>query len=462
MKSIRTHLSATILLLVSITIGFIGLFSNVFINRAFTQYITEQGKARSESIVYELERHYNFFNRVWNSDYVHIIGMYFMYEGYILTIFDLNGDIVWDAENHDCWHVMDEITSRMISRGTSGEFVTNTYDITVNGLKVGSVSITYYGPYFISEADYLFIRALNTVLMSVGILAGIIAVFIGVILARRISRPVTRTAEIAKQIAEGNYSIGFERNLKTKELDELASAINYLARTLSKQENIRKRLTTDIAHELRTPLTAVDSHLEAMILGIWEITPERLQGCRDEVKRLKSLVNDLGQLAIIEEENLKLNKTTEDLLVIAQTAADNMSTEIYKKNMSISVIGGSSFVELDRDRMNQVVTNLLSNAVKYSMEGGNIQLEVIDSKQNGVIKVRDNGIGIPEHDLPLIFERFYRTENSRNRKSGGAGIGLTIAKSIVMAHGGFVMVESKSGEGSCFIVRIPKECEKIK
>jgi signal transduction histidine kinase len=229
-----------------------------------------------------------------------------------------------------------------------------------------------------------------------------------------------------------------------------------LAEALSEQEKLRKRLTSDIAHELRTPLTSIGSHLEAMIDGLWEATPERMQSCYDELNRLNTLVVDLGKIKKIESDNLKLNKTTADLLNIAQIVVNNMMAEAERKNISLIVKGNSSFVEIDKDRINQVITNLLSNAIKFTPEGGSIQIEIANNSQNSIIKVKDNGIGIPEHEIPFIFERFYRTENSRNRKSGGAGIGLAIVESIIAAHGGIVTVDAHCNDGSCFIVQIPK------
>jgi signal transduction histidine kinase len=124
--------------------------------------------------------------------------------------------------------------------------------------------------------------------------------------------------------------------------------------------------------------------------------------------------------------------------------------------MSIEVSGDSCFIEADGNRMNQVLTNLVSNAIKYTLDGGHIQMVVKEDAQCGTIQVKDNGIGIPGKDIPLIFERFYRTDTSRSRKTGGAGIGLTIAQSIVKAHGGTITVESQVNVGSCFTVTIPK------
>lgn len=460
MKSLRKQLSLSILLTLLITIGLIGLLSNWFINREFEKYITELGRERRENIVDDLGRQFDGFKRNWKLDYVHAIGMNALYDGYILKLYDAGGNMVWDAENHDmslCGQIMNEISARMEERGAEGGFVDNTYEIDQNGKKVGAVSIKYYGPFFMNEADFNFINVMNTVLLVIGILSSACSVVVGCLLARRISRPVTKTAYIAKQISKGNYDIRFEPGTRIRELDDLADAINHLSDALKSQEKLRKQMTADVAHELRTPLTALSSHLEAMIEGLWDATPERLKSCHEEVKRLGTLVEDLGQLAKIEGENLVLNKSRIDLFEIVHTVSDTMKGEISKKNLTLSIEGSPVFAEADKNRFSQVVANLLSNAVKYTPEGGAIGIKVYETDRLGIVKVTDTGIGIPETELPLIFERFYRTDKSRNRKSGGAGIGLAIVKSIVNAHGGTVTAESIKEQGSCFTVSIPKE-----
>jgi len=460
LKSLRKQLSLSILLTLLITIGLIGLLSNWFINREFEKYITELGRERRENIVDDLGRQFDGFKRNWKLDYVHAIGMNALYDGYILKLYDAGGNMVWDAENHDmslCGQIMNEISARMEERGAEGGFVDNTYEIDQNGKKVGAVSIKYYGPFFMNEADFNFINVMNTVLLVIGILSSACSVVVGCLLARRISRPVTKTAYIAKQISKGNYDIRFEPGTRIRELDDLADAINHLSDALKSQEKLRKQMTADVAHELRTPLTALSSHLEAMIEGLWDATPERLKSCHEEVKRLGTLVEDLGQLAKIEGENLVLNKSRIDLFEIVHTVSDTMKGEISKKNLTLSIEGSPVFAEADKNRFSQVVANLLSNAVKYTPEGGAIGIEVYETDRLGIVKVTDTGIGIPETELPLIFERFYRTDKSRNRKSGGAGIGLAIVKSIVNAHGGTVSAESIKEQGSCFTVSIPKE-----
>jgi signal transduction histidine kinase len=459
-RAFRTQLTLTIALIVFVTVLLISILANTFINMEFEKYAKEQQQAHANDIAANLSSQYNDLAGEWDIEYIHGVGMSAMYDGYMLRLTDLRGNVVWDTENHDmetCTQVMMDIINRMEQKrpGLSGSFVTQEYDLSQNGQRVGSVAIQYYGPYFLSESDFNFLSSLNLILVIIGALALLCSLAVSGLLARRISRPVIKTAHIATQIAEGNYKIRFDGAIKTLELDELVAAVNHMAASLDNQEVLRKRLTTDVAHELRTPLTAVASHLEAMIEGLWEITPARLQSCYEEIGRISGLVSDLEQLAKVENENLRLTKTDVNLLELAATVAGNFETESAKKNIGVSVDGTETHVNADKDRVNQVLTNLISNAIKYTPENGEIRVLVKDTGQSGIVVLEDNGIGIPEKDLPFIFERFYRTDKSRSRSTGGAGIGLTIAKSIVSAHGGTIKAES-GGQGSRFTVTLPK------
>lgn len=430
------------------------------VNKQFEEYITNQKATRSSYIVTDLNNQYDKNTLSWKEDYLHTIGMYSLYDGYLLTIYDASNEVIWDAESHDmtlCKQIMDDITIRMSKRKSHGSFTTHTYDLTRYNEKIGSVSIRYYGPYFYSENDFEFINTFNTVLLIIGGVSCAFSLLVGWFLASKISRPIAKTAEIATHISNGNYNIRFESETKTKELNNLVSAINFLATNLASQENLRKQLTTNVAHELRTPLTAIRSYLEAMIEGLWEITPKRLSGCLDEVKRLSNLVADLERLAKIEGENLRLNKTHFNLFEMVQVIKNNFSAEAAKKNLSLVLEGETFLIYADKDRMSQVVTNLLSNAIKYTPEHGTVCLKVKLEEKSAFIIVEDTGIGISKEESTLIFERFYRTDKSRNRKTGGAGIGLTIVKSIVSAHNGTISIESKEDEGSRFIVTLPRD-----
>ncbi len=213
-------------------------------------------------------------------------------------------------------------------------------------------------------------------------------------------------------------------------------------KNIEKQEDIRKRLTADVAHELRTPLAAISTNLEAITEGALEPTPERMKKCYDEIQRLSNLVSDMEKLATAESDVLKLNRQPLDLLGLA-------------RDVFAEVTGVPVTISADRERLFQVLTNLKSNAEKYS--NGVVSVAVQDIGKFAEITVTDSGQGIAPEDLPHIFERFYRADKSRNRSKGGAGIGLAIVKTIVEAHGGKVKAESELGKGSSFAILMPKK-----
>lgn len=462
MRKLRTQISAIIMLMVFFTVAAISFLSNIIINREFEKYIANKQTERANELVSDFKNQYNSLTDKWNVEYIHGAGMYALYDGYIIKVYDKKGLAVWDAGNHDmaiCTQIMKDITSRMEARRPEigGKFISYDYELSMNGQKIGIVTISYYGPYFLSESDFNFLDTLNFILIAIGAVSLVAALIISGILARRMARPIAKTAQIAKQISEGNYAIRFEGKIKTKEIDELTDAINCLAGGLAKQESLRKRLTADVAHELRTPLAALSSYLEAMIEGVWEPTIERLRGCYEETARLSGLVSDLESLAKTESENLILNKTEIDLMDIVRFSCNNFELEMKKKNLSLSIEGNPVSVYADKDRLNQVMANLISNALKYTYEGGNINIKVEDEEETAILIIEDDGIGIAEHELALIFERFYRTDESRNRKTGGAGIGLAIVKSIITAHGGTITAEKRHEGGSRFIIKLPKD-----
>lgn len=433
---LRTQLSAGFALIVLIAISLISLTSNLLINRQFEKYMEAQQKRFSEKLAEGLSLQFDRMSGRWNLEYIHGVGMFALNDGYIIKLYDTDGTPVWDAENHDmtyCLQIMEDISGRMESArpNLDGAFVTDRYDLEQNGTAVGYVDITCYGPYSFTEDAFHFLDSLNKILLSVAGLSVAGAVLAGAVLAKRISLPIVKTIQITREISEGNYAMRFESQVRTKELGELTRAVNHMADTLETQENMRRRLTTDVAHELRTPLANVASHLEAMAEGIWEPTQERLRNCYDEILRISRLVSDLERLRQIESENLKLKKVPTDLFSLAQTVCFGFEAGLRAKKLICSVDGAPSIVPADDSRICQVLSNLLSNAIKYSPEGGNIRITVTDEPEQGILTVEDEGIGIPEEDLPFVFERFYRTDRSRSRKTGGAGIGLTIARSIV-------------------------------
>lgn len=292
-------------------------------------------------------------------------------------------------------------------------------------------------------------------LAVVGIISIVFAAIAGIILAGKISVPVKAATRAAKDIARGNYNNRINTDICTMELSELGNAVNHMAESLDNQEMLRRRLTSDVAHELRTPVANDSSNIEAIIEGALEPTNERLSSCYNELERITGIITELEKLRQIEGENMILHIGHVDIYELAKEVKLIFENEMSKKNIRCDIIGEHIDVCVDKDKMSQVLNNLISNAVKYTDNYGNIQITVIQENENVVITVKDNGCGIDDNDIPYIFERFYRTDKSRNRSTGGAGIGLTITRAIVQLHGGTIHVESKKGVGSLFKVTIP-------
>lgn len=282
------------------------------------------------------------------------------------------------------------------------------------------------------------------------------AAMIAYYMAGRISTPVLRVASRAQQISRGKYKIKEKMTSEIAELDTLLDSVDRLGESLESQEELRRRLLSDIAHELRNPVTIIKSHLEAIEDGVWQPTPERIRLTVSEVDRLSKLIKEVEKLTSIESaghaieiENINISEITERAVMVFDPLYKNKGVELRP------AVEAELYLAADGGKLRQVIENLLSNALRYTDAGGTVS--VFMKKEAGGIKleVSDTGIGISEKDLPYIFERFYRTDISRTRASGGIGIGLAIVKAIVEAHSGTIKAESRPGRGSSFTVSIP-------
>ena len=460
-RKISTQLAAGFALIVLITIAVISLTANGLISRQFEQYVAQQRKTSSEQLAQSLSFQYHAEDGTWNVDYIHGLGMYALKDGYLIRLSDADGQVIWDAENHDmtlCHQIMQDIRTQMAQRrpDLDGNFTTYRYEQKQNDKVIGYLDVSYYSPYYLNESDFRFLDSLNRILLVIGIGAAVAAAAAGAVLAKGLSVPLLKVTEITRKISEGNYGARLEtENGQTQEIAALSGAVNHMAESLERQETLRRRLTSDVAHELRTPVANVSLNLEMMLDEVWEPTKDRLQSCYEELGRISGIISDLEKLRQMEAENMDLELEPVDLLELAQTVEKAFEPDMKKKELTCTVSGDTTVVLGDQRRLHQVIFNLVSNAVKYSTEGGTIQIRVKQEKHKAVLIVEDQGIGMAEEELPLIFERFYRTDLSRSRKTGGAGIGLAIVKAIVQAHQGTVTVTSKVGCGSRFTVTLP-------
>ena len=457
---LRTSMAIHIAFMAALTVFLVSILSRVFISRQFEEYVRQTQKKQADDIAESISSNYDEKNGGWNIDYVHGMGMYALKDGYIIRLYDGSGGLLWDAENHDmalCHKVMNSITEKMQKNRPElhGDFVTYTYAFKANGKSNGSIEISYYTPYYLDENAFEFIEALGQILIFVGVISLIVAVFLGIIIAKRITTPVADVISMTKEISEGNYGERVNVNLKEREIYELADAVNNMASSLEEQEYLRRQLTDDIAHELRTPVTNISSYIEMMIDDVMEPTPERLKSCYAELLRLSGLIKDLERLQNAESDAITLEKTDIDIYSLAKEIMQGFKIGFEEKKIDVKLYGEETHVFADRKRIGQVIANFLSNAIKYTDENGSISVSVTKNDKQAVFSVKDTGIGIPFSEQNRVFERFYRTDKSRTRKTGGVGIGLSISKAIVKAHNGTIRCESEPGAGSNFIVTLP-------
>ena len=460
-RKISTQQAAGFAFIVLITVAVISITANGLISHQFEQYVAQQRKMSSEQLAQSLSFQYHAEDGTWNVEYIHGLGMYALKDGYLIRLSDAEGQVIWDAENHDmtlCHQIMQDIRTRMSQHrpDLDGNFTTYRYDLKQNDEVIGYLDVSYYSPYYLNESDFRFLDSLNRILLVVGICAAAAAAAAGAVLAKSLSVPLLKVTEITRKISDGDYGARLEtENGQTQEIAALSGAVNHMAERLERQETLRRRLTSDVAHELRTPVANVSLNLEMMLDEVWEPTKDRLQSCYEELGRISGIISDLEKLRQMETENMNLELEPVNLLELAQAVETAFEPDLKKKKLTCEVSGEAAAVMGDQRRLHQVIFNLVSNAVKYSTEGGTIQIRVKQEKHKAVLIVEDQGICMAEEELPLIFERFYRTDLSRSRKTGGAGIGLAIVKAIVQAHQGTVTVTSKVGCGSRFTVTLP-------
>lgn len=289
-----------------------------------------------------------------------------------------------------------------------------------------------------------------------GSLAIAIALLLIFFLSRRITSPIGALVKAARRLGRGDLSQRVQLRGEG-EVAALAQAFNSMAVDLEHAEQLRLNLVADVAHELRTPLSNIQGYLEAIRDGVIKPDDATIQSLNEEAVLLSGLVNELQELSLAEAGELKLIYQAEDTTNLIKQAVTPWQPQLLTKEISLSLDlpDNLPLAYIDWQRVQQVLHNLLENAVTHTGRGGNITVAAAKQGDWVEISVSDTGEGIPAEDLPNIFERFYRVDKSRARATGGSGLGLTIAKRLVEAHGGKITVQSKLGKGSCFSFTLP-------
>ena len=299
----------------------------------------------------------------------------------------------------------------------------------------------------------------NQVVKSIAII-GILSIMTSIaiiwIISRRTLNPITNIVNTSKYLSKGDFTKRIDQSV-SGELSEIVIAFNYMASELQKLDEQRKIMIADIAHELRTPMTNLKGYIEGWSDGIIKPDNETLKILDYQVNTLSKIIDDLSTLSLAESGMLSLNISEFELNNKISEIINNFKLRSESQNINIiNNITPDITINYDPQRFTQIVTNILNNSILATDDGGIISFSTSTNNNNLLLKISDNGTGIPKDELPYIFDRFYRTDKSRNRQSGGSGLGLSIVKYLIESHNGTIKINSELSKGTEVLIFIKK------
>lgn len=447
MTKINNQLRKYFIFVTMLSIGFITIVANISINLFFSNYIKETRSRDDLKVVRYVEEVYNDYNGLDAQALMSIIHYTFS-ESVAVRLRDMEDNIVWNSSTSD---MITNMGGKVISESS---LAYKNYPMNYQGKQIGTIEVGRPKSVISSFEDKQYLNTINIIFAIAFIFSVIIAMLSSLRISKKFLEPIYQIIENTNLIKDGKYKQLKKVTTDTYELNELSKSISELSERLDYQELLRSRMTSDMAHELRTPLTTLQSHIEAFMDKIWEPNTERLTMVHEEIIRLTKLIKELSDLSIIEGNEIKLNQSKINFSAFLNNMIESFKPMLISKNITVqSEIQQDIELLGDVDHINRILVNILSNAYKYTNEFGTIK--VFLTKMEGVITViiEDSGIGIPKEDIKYVFERFYRSDLSRNKGTGGTGIGLTITKSLVEANNGEIKIESEEGHGTRVICK---------
>ena len=389
-----------------------------------------------------------------------------------IFITDVQGKTLLCSEGGNCIHTQQSIPDKIMKDVLNNGFVSTSnlggiypYSHFTVGLPVTSESGVQVGAVFTST-DALYLTSFRNDVLKMFLFAAIAALTISFfavgLFSYKMVRPLREMAEAARCFGSGDFSRRVPVT-SDDEIGELAVAFNNMAASLSSSEGTRRSFIANVSHELKTPMTTIAGFIDGILDGT--IPPDKqnyyLKIVSDEVKRLSRLVKTMLDLSRIDNGELRMNKTCFELRDIILSVMITFEDSIEKKEVEIRGLEDAPaiFVDGDPDMIHQVVYNLVENAVKFVNPQGYIDVRVLNKGTKAVVKIRNSGQGISADEIPLIFDKFYKTDKSRSMDKNGMGLGLYIVRTIIKLHGGDITVSSVEGEYCEFEFWLPKQPE---
>ena len=448
--SLTTKMALAFTAVVLIAIAGIVIFTTADSNRQLSNYMNRGGLLGIENLVTNLEAHYqkmgswqeveSVFN---NTPHGNNNSRMTMYQ---FTLTDSNGIVQWSNSG-------DREGSLY-----SGKFRTE-------GLKlvdrreniIGYLLVNQDGSPVMNQVTP-FLERMNRALVMAGIIAGIAAILLALLISRQLLKPVSALMKAASSISSGDLTARVNIS-SNDEFHTLGTTFNQMAENVQSSDERKKALTADVAHELRTPLSVQKAQLEAMIDGVIPISVENLQAISSQTDVLARLVDDLRTLALTDSRELQLDMQVVILDEVIESMVESLRPQISLGDTKIvyefSQNSKGQAVLIDTGRLSQVMQNILTNAMRYGKNGGIIHVSLGKEDSSLVIRIHDDGKGIPEEALPHLFERFYRHDRARTRDSGGTGLGLSIAKNLVSLMNGEISAMNAPSGGAVFEISFP-------
>lgn len=439
----RTLQSKLIFFFLMVSLGSIILISIVIqysFYGSFQDYLEAKRLEQIDQVIENIEQEYRDTGKVTGDKLMSILHHHVMMDQLYFTFYDSKGSPIFDSTRH----------LMMFNRlgESSNELQNRQFSITVEEKQIGLLSV-YYAKEFLN-IDSQFLKQFNRYIIFAALIMILISVVVSILLSKKFTYGLRQVSKAARELQKNNLDVRIPERQHVDEINQLAQSFNELASSLKNQEKLRKQFTNDLAHELRTPLATLRSQNEAFLDGVWEPSEERLKQSHEEIMRLVRLVDDLEKLLAAENPQIQLQISEINTKEVMKKLLNTFQPQFQQKGVALLIeepTHNFNF-EADRDRFFQIMSNLLNNSLKYTDEGGKVVLKTEVEKQSIHFIIEDNGLGISEEDLPFIYERFYRGEKSRNRKTGGVGIGLSIVKALVEAHKGIITIKSKQNSGT--------------
>lgn len=413
----------------------------------FGKYLEGEMEDRIYWVIADLERTYEEYSG-WKEDVIMEDAIRALMLGLEIRIRDGNDKVIMDSEkalNSLTPSVKRKLNAISQYRSPKTDNIFQPYPLFLAGKEIGSLEVRFLKP----GKESIFIARSNTFLLISLLIVGAVAILLSVLFSKKLTNPIKNLDSATEAVMEGNLKkrVAVSGN---DEIGRLSETFNKMAQKLELQESFRRKLISNVAHELRTPLGAMRSEMEGIMDNIVPLNKRQIQSLYEETGRLKHILEGIEDLAEAEASSVTLEKQLVELKPFLTHIVERFSSLSRGKGVSIELeCADTIMINADPEKLSQVVINLLSNALKATEAGGHVRVKTGRNASEVFMEVKDTGIGIKQEDLPFIFERFYKVSE------GGLGLGLTIVKELIEAHGGRIEVKSEFGEGSVFTVFIP-------